>query len=230
MNILIVEDHPITAIGYEVLLKRHYKEVHVHIEHRGTDALAYLSKHDVQLVVLDLLLPKTDTHALLHQIRQGNKNTRVLVASGCSEKVYAQRYIAAGAHGFVHKSADDDTFILAVRTVLSGYAFIPKQTVDDDGAMQKNGCEDPFKRLSTRELEVLNHILCGLSIKQISEIMHLQQSTIATQKSRILEKLGVTSLVDLFHLANLYGMFTNFHQEEWAIIKDVEAATWRVFW
>jgi DNA-binding NarL/FixJ family response regulator len=213
MNVLIIEDHPITALGLQILLNKHFNPIKVDIAFDGASAISFLKKESCDLVVLDIILPKTDTQSLTHKIRRLHEKTKVLVYSSCNEKIYAGKYLGAGANGFVSKSALDEDFILGVRTIMSGNLFIPKDAIYADNNSLHLTSKNVFSSLSKRELEVLNHLLNGLNQKEISETMNLQPSTIATQKARIFTKLDTDNMVDLYHLANQYGLFTNLAQE-----------------
>jgi two-component system uhpT operon response regulator UhpA len=60
---------------------------------------------------------------------------------------------------------------------------------------------NPFSILSKREREVLNLILQGAQVKDISASMELKSNTISTFKKNILSKVGVTNNIELFKLA-----------------------------
>lgn len=206
MKVLIIEDHPITAFGTESLLRKHYSDLVARVAGDGATSTKLLDQTDFDLVILDILLPKTDAQTLLVNIKARKPQVKILVYSGCSEDVYARKFASLGANGFVKKAANDEDFLLAVKTVMSNNLFLPLGTGLSE---QRYIYENPFRSLSKRELEVLNHLLSGSSIKQIAQTMNLGVSTIATQKARIFNKLGTDNLVDLYHLANQYGLFTN---------------------
>jgi two-component system uhpT operon response regulator UhpA len=60
---------------------------------------------------------------------------------------------------------------------------------------------NPFNILSRREKEVLNLILQGAQVKDISASMELKSNTISTFKKNILSKVGVSNNIELFKLA-----------------------------
>ncbi|PTM03056.1 MAG: hypothetical protein DA405_11475 [Bacteroidetes bacterium] len=207
MNVLIVEDHPIIALGYEILLKRNFSKCSAKNVTNGSDTMLELSAVEYDLIILDIILPETDTHALIHQIRAFSSELPVLIISSCNEQIYARSYLSAGINGYLPKSSSDSNFILAVNMVLKGHIFISKNVFGYD--FNNSSDSNPFGVLSKRELEVLKHLLNGLGINAISTLMKLTASTIATQKSRILDKLNVNNMLDVYQLANEYGLLNN---------------------
>jgi len=66
--------------------------------------------------------------------------------------------------------------------------------------------QSPFDELSARELEVLPYLLKGMTVTQIAEHLSVHTSTIGTQKARIFGKLGVTNLVELNRMSQLFAV------------------------
>ncbi len=210
MNALIVEDHPITVLGIEVTLRKTQKFEKIYNANCGVDAIKILSQYKIEFLVLDIHLPKTDAHGLVRKILDRYPELLILVYTASNEEVYGQKYLAAGVRGFLTKNSRDEDFAIAVNSILRGSIYVTNNLLQN--VMQqptKLSTSNPFTYLSNRELEVLGHLLKGKSLKEICTIMNLQPSTIATQKSRIFTKLNTNSMVEVFHLANQYGMFEN---------------------
>jgi two-component system invasion response regulator UvrY len=205
-TILIVDDHPIISAGLLFLLKKNFTIADVAFATTGDEANRVIKKKKFDLIVMDVLLPKTDTQALVKRIVTAHPKTVVIMYSSCNEEVYAMPYMQIGAKGYLHKSATDEEVVLAFNTVLSGNLFISKKSATSYNLFHNSDNNNPFGELSKRELEVLSHLLRGRSVKEIAETMNLAQSTIATQKSRIFQKIGVTNIVDLVKLSEQYWL------------------------
>jgi DNA-binding NarL/FixJ family response regulator len=67
--------------------------------------------------------------------------------------------------------------------------------------MENTTITTPFEVLSKREKEVLDLMLQGAQVKDISASMELKSNTISTFKKNILSKLGVNNNIELFKLA-----------------------------
>ncbi|MCH8490944.1 MAG: response regulator transcription factor [Oceanicaulis sp.] len=203
---LIIEDHTVTALGLEFLLRKNFEIDAIEKFNSGKGVVERIKDVSFDLIFLDILLPKTDTQALASQILAKRPDVRILAHSSCDEEVYALPYLRLGLKGFVSKIAGDQEILLAVKTVLSGNVFLSNNSLLQH-LSSSNTFENPFKSLSNRELEVLNQLLTGKGIKEISALMNLGSSTIATQKARIFEKLRINNLLELYQLANQYGLF-----------------------
>lgn len=208
MNALIIEDHPITAFGIELILKKTEKFDQIFKATCGADAVKVLEGNTVGFLVLDIHLPNTDSHGFVSKVVNQFPKIDILIHTASSEEVYGRKYLNSGVKGFLSKSSSDEDFMIAVNTILRGNIYITSGLLSSViGGEKTSEPLNPFSRLSNRELEVLHQLLRGQSIKQICEIMNLQQSTVATQKMRIMSKLDVSSMIDVFHLANQYNLF-----------------------
>jgi len=207
MNVLNVEDHPITALGIKNIFEDHYKEANFYQVSNGNDALKKLNEISFKIVILDIVLPNTDTHALFKSIRKLQPECKILIHSNYQDEIYAMRYISMGASGFLNKSKPEDEFVMAINMILAGQVFVSQEVVQNSMGANKEtlNYNNPFENLSKRELELFNHIIKGEQMKYICDVMKIQQSTSATLKKRIMNKLGVKNMIELINLAKEYG-------------------------
>lgn len=207
MNILIIENHPITALGTKQVLEDNFDAVNVQIAPDGNVAVNIMNDNSYEVIVMDIVLPDTDSHALLHDIKRLQPQSNVLIYSNSQDEVYAMPYIKMGASGFLNKSKSEEDFILAIKMVSSGQLFLSQQVIKKSMNNQNNSLEleSPFQKLSKRELELFNHIIKGKRMKVISSTMNIEQSTTATLKKRMMIKLGVNNMVELINLSNEFG-------------------------
>ncbi len=206
MKILVIEDHPVSALGLEKLLRESFNAPNILIAEDGRSARKLNAEHDFSLAVMDIMIPKTDTHALLRELLRVSENLKILVYSSCKAEIYAPQYLCAGVNGYIHKSCTSAAFSLAVQTVMSGGCYLPPDCAHLLRGFSSKDKFNPFERLSSRELEVSTHLLEGKSVKEICEILNLESSTVGTQKSRLFQKLGVSNLIDFYKTARGYGL------------------------
>ena len=118
------------------------------------------------------------------------------------ESIYAMSTLKAGASGYIHKTASVDTIKEAVYRVFNGGTYLSedlnKHVLFDDS---RRATSRMFKRLSTREVEVLKLLSTGKKNKEIAEELGINEKTVSTYKARLYRKLNVTNLVDLIHQA-----------------------------
>jgi two-component system response regulator FimZ (fimbrial Z protein) len=125
--------------------------------------------------------------------------TSILVLSAKPEHVMATYTRNAGANGYVSKGREISELITALKTVLFGYECFP---VDTTHAASDKG----LKSLSAREVEVLQHLVRGASNREIAGRLFLSDKTVSTYKSRIQEKLGLSSLAALIEFASMHKL------------------------
>lgn len=203
MNFLIVEDHFVSAIGVELILERHFNAATIQIAEDGKACLLALRKSEFDLVILDLLLPETDTGNLIHFILTEKRKTKILIQSSLSAEVYAQRYLQMGVTGFISKQSNEELLVLAVKTVLSGNTFVPDIILKSTFLPKPH--QNPFGLLSNREIELVTHLLDGKSMKAACKIMTIESNSGSTLKTRAFKKLGVDNLPDLIKIHALYN-------------------------
>ncbi len=120
-----------------------------------------------------------------------------------------QKVLEAGASGFLVKKAMDYDLVYAIKTVARGETYIHPSMLEDFIANKNNGANEVFSReeilwdaLSKREKEVMVGVAQGFTNKEIAEKHFLSEKTVATYRSRGMEKLGFSSksqLIDLIY-------------------------------
>ncbi len=204
LSVLIVDDHSIIRRGLKDLLLQHLPIERIDEAATCHELRSYLTKQSAALVLLDLQLPDCNTLDRISEIKAQHRSTKVLVYSMGSERMYARTAIAQGACGFLSKAMDERELITAVRVVVAGGIYTSEEArprKKDRAVDRAEPWESLFAELSDRELLVMNELLSGLSVKDISARLDLQPSTVATYKARLFDKLGVSNLLDLQRLA-----------------------------
>lgn len=205
IRILIADDHFAVRLGLEMLVQDIFPEgTAIDFASNGLEVVEKITSGDYEVLLTDLNMPGIEGIPLIVRIRQLRPDLRILVISVNTEDFYAVRCLELGIHGFVHKGAPDEVLKLAIRTVCNGDRFLTdyqKRLIENSG----HTADNPFLSLSGREAEVLNLLLKGYGILEISNALHISQSTASTFKSRILKKLPAASVIDLLRLAEQYG-------------------------
>lgn len=204
---LLADDHVVVRSGIKLLLLEIFKPAEIYEAANGEDVLEKLNEHTFDLVFLDIQMPKTDTIGLMEIIHKQYPELKVLIFSMRAEKIYAKRFLKAGAKGFVSKEAPLEEIIKAVNLVLSNKRYISDSLADylaDESLSTKT--DNPFNRLSAREFEIASLLLTGVTISSISKSIDIRVSTVGTHKTRLFDKLGVTNLLELKELATSYNV------------------------
>ncbi|AHJ74903.1 fimbria biosynthesis transcriptional regulator FimZ [Kosakonia sacchari] len=205
-SVIIMDEYPIVRMSIEVLLEKNQNVKVVLKTDDSRAALDYIRTLPVDLVILDIELPKTDGFTLLRRIKALREDVNVLFLSSKSESFYAARAIRAGANGFVSKRKELNDIYNAVKMILAGYSFFPSETLSYINQPGKKKGEQRDMPLSNREVTVLRYLANGLSNKEIAEQLLLSNKTISAHKSNIFSKLGVHTIVELIDYAKSHEL------------------------
>lgn len=201
LKAMIVDDHPLIRTTAKMILQNEQFETVAETDN-GTDAVQLARAYKPDLILLDIAMPSQNGLAVLAKLSALNPALKVIVLTSLCPTLYSKRCIKAGAAAYIAKTNDLNELARAIRIVMSGYTFFPNLTID---SIRRSDVwlseQELINRLTERELAVFRQLSKGLDYKQISENMQLSDKTISTYKTRVLEKLNVSSLLHLTEMA-----------------------------
>ncbi|MFQ6576447.1 response regulator [Pseudomonas sp. UM16] len=199
-SVLIVDDHPVIRLAVRVLLEKHGMRV-VGEADNGLDAVQLVRELTPQVVILDIGIPNLDGLTVISRIKALNVRSEILVLTSQTADAVCRRCIQLGARGFINKEEDLGSLITAIKAVESGYNFFPSLTYDSVNPADKLTELEQIQSLTDREVTVLQYLAQGYSNKEIGEKLFLSNKTVSTYKTRLLQKLGAASVVELAEFA-----------------------------
>ena len=202
LRMLLVDDHAIVREGLKRVLNPTGNNWGLTEAETGFEALAFLRASEFDLALVDLSMPGMTGLELTRRIKTEFSGVRVLVLSMHAEEQYALRAFKAGADGYVTKDIAASELLGAVRKVAAGGAYVT-ESLAGSVVRQLNGSgEAPRHALLTdRELDVLRRIAVGQRLSDIGSALHLSVKTVSSHKTRIQEKLQVSSTAELVRYA-----------------------------
>ncbi len=208
IKVLIADNHPIVRMGVKHVLES-ANGIQVIADVATTSELfEKLQKSNPDVVMLEMDIPEINGIATLRKIKKDFPDIRVLMYSGQSEDVYALSTIRAGAFGYLSKASDIDYLISAVRKVAEGNMFITNELAQrlafDEGTQRPRRF---FRKLSSREVEVLKLLASGKRNKDVAHGLNLNEKTVSTYKARLMKKLNVDNMVDLLQQAKALELY-----------------------
>jgi DNA-binding NarL/FixJ family response regulator len=207
MKVLVADDHPLVRRGLRDLLLDHFPMAEIVEAGDAREALAAIREGSWQLALVDINLPGRGGLDLLREIKHLRNEIPLLVVSAHTEEEFALRTLKLGAAGYVSKQSAADVLVGAVKKVMSGGRYVSAAVAEKLAMTAAEGWPlDPHENLSLRELQVLQRIAAGDSIKQIAGELALSEKTIATYRSRISAKLGLGTNVELTRYAIQHGL------------------------
>lgn len=202
-HIAIADDHEIVRNGLEILIER-TENMRVCIEAGSYRELeGELEKSSADCLILDLNLGDSNGVESVRKISTLYPDMPVLVLSAYPEEQYAIQAFRAGAAGYLNKSVVMEELVMALERISRGERYISKtmQETLPYGLDLEKSENNPLEKLSRRELEVLSNLATGHSPKEIAEMLNLSPKTISTYRSRILEKLELSSTSQLLRFS-----------------------------
>jgi two-component system, NarL family, invasion response regulator UvrY len=200
VNILLIEDHELVQWALRRLLKKSIPNAQIDSASDFVEGLSHLSKHQVDLVVLDIDVPGGNSPGMIDKVRQINPAVLILIHTGLNQKQHVAHYLKAGANGFVSKNDPVSTVIEAVLAVLSDKKFVSPIA---ENALVNYVLEFDNKGsgkaliFTPREKDVLLLLLKGRWTNEIAHELGLKATTVSQYKSKIFGKFGVTNVIDL---------------------------------
>ncbi len=201
-RILVIDDHPVVRQGIKhiISVEPHMRTVGEAKSAEQGLALALTEKWDA--VVLDISMPGRNGLEILKVIHRERLKLPVLVLTMHREDQYALRALNAGAAGYLSKESAAEELIHALKKVLRGEKYMSPSLTDKlvgDLAAEKG--QQPHEDLSDREYQVLCLIASGKSVSDIGRELCLSVKTISTYRTRVLEKMRLTSNAELTRYA-----------------------------
>ena len=210
IRIVIADDHTIMREGLKRILDGALDIDIVGEATNGFEALAQVRQGGFDLLLLDLSMPGRIGVDLVRQIRADAPKLSVLILTRHEEEQYAVRAIRAGAQGYLTKESAGTQLVGAIRKVASGRPYISAEVAEQLALNIMTTNEQLLhKQLSDREYEVFT-LLEGKSITEIGQSLHLSVKTVSTHKTRILQKMGMTSLSEMVQYAVAHRLLSPF--------------------
>lgn len=208
IKVLIADNHPIVRMGVTSVLEAASGFEVVETASTTSELFEKLEKVTPDVIMLEMDIPEINGIATLRKLKKENPDVKVLMYSGQSEDVYALSTIRAGAFGYLSKASDIDYIISAVRKVSEGNMFITNELAQrlafDEGTQKPRRF---FRKLSTREVEVLKLLASGKRNKDVAIGLNLNEKTVSTYKARLMKKLNVDNMVDLLQQAKALELY-----------------------
>jgi DNA-binding NarL/FixJ family response regulator len=210
IRILVADDFAVVREGVKALLERQADLRVTVFAVDGMEAVEKATKGDVDLVILDIAMPKLTGLQAVREIARRRPDLPILLLSMHADEQYFFEAVAAGAAGYVLKQQADRDIIAACRAVLRGEPFIYPPAL---GALMrryleqlKRGDQPRHGPLTQRENEVVKLIAEGRNTHEIADLLTISAKTVERHRANILGKLGMRDRVGVTRYAIRSGL------------------------
>ncbi|MFM9988237.1 LuxR C-terminal-related transcriptional regulator [Flavobacterium sp.] len=202
VKIGLADNHPVVHYGIRAYYKEHPDVSLVGIVDNFEMVSEMLKRKEIDVLLLDLELEGLHSINLIKDLIKDFPKIKIILFSNLSEHIYAPNAIKAGVFAFVQKTEKLDVLTSTIIKVNRGTVVFSDAVKRNIALISKQAkSERLYRKLSSREIEVLRYLSNGKKNKEIAEALNLNEKTISTYKLRLLAKLNVTNLVDLVNKA-----------------------------
>jgi len=202
IKIGIVDDHAIVRSGLRQFLSDYVDLRVVGEATNGREAIDLVRAHEIDVLIMDLAMPGQSGLDALAMLRAKAPDMGILILSGYPEEHYAINLIRQGASGYLNKECEPREIVEAVRTIALGRRYLTPVVADllaqqlnrKDGAL-------PHEQLSEREFQVFLKLARGETAGEVAKSLSLSVKTVSTYRTRLMEKMGLSSNSDLTYYA-----------------------------
>lgn len=207
IRIGIVDDHAIVRQGLRQYLADHVDLRVTGEASNGREALELARSGEIDVLLLDISMPDQGGVEALKSIKERFPELPILILSGFPEEHYATTLLRQGANGYLNKGCDPQEIVSAIHTVIRGRKYISPAVAELLADKASGTADQPaHAQLSERELQVFLRLAKGETIGNMAQSMFLSVKTVSTYRTRVLEKLKLSSNSDLTYYALTNGL------------------------
>ncbi len=211
--VMLVDDHPPLRTGVAAILEKSGRYRVVAEAGSVEEALVAARSHRPPITVLDLLLPDGSGLDLLRVMRREGLVRGVLVLTMNATAAMADAALEAGADAYLLKESTGEHLLRAMDAVRDGGTFVDERLGRGDPSRDANAPSrdvaserGPLHALSAREHEIFRLLASGRNSKEIARLLDISSKTVDNHRSRVMQKLELSSIADLVRLAVRTGV------------------------
>jgi DNA-binding NarL/FixJ family response regulator len=200
-TVFIADDHTMIVDAFRKLLEPQYEVVETVAD--GRELLEKAPAHKPDVIIIDIGMPYLNGLAAGQRLKQIMPRTKIIYVTMNEDGDLASEALRGGASGYLLKSSAGSELLRAIHEALRGGSYVTpliKQAMEESFIRSPNP-KAPFKKLTPRQIEVLQLLAEGRLMKEVAAILGLTPRTVAFHKYRIMETLGVHSNAELIRFA-----------------------------
>ncbi len=207
IRVLIVDDHPMVRSGLMDFIFAYEWMETVGEAQNGIEAVEFCATHEVDVVLMDMVMPMMDGSEATRRILAHGKPVQIIVLTSFHEQDLVQQALKAGAISYLLKNVSAEELAAAIKAAHRGTSTLAPEATEALIQATREKPEVGFD-LTAREREVLALLVDGSSNLEISEQLSISMATVKYHLTNIFTKLGAKNRVEAATIAlehNLTG-------------------------
>ena len=200
IKLAVVDDHPIVIQGI-VSLINNLENMHVVGSFQSGSALiSFLNNHEIDIILLDIMLPDGNGIELCAQVKKLSPKTVVIAISNHTERSIIMQILQNGASGYILKNASVEELKNGIETALRGELAFSREVIEIIAKPSVNDLKGRPK-FTKREKQILQLIAQGKTTASIADELFLSPLTVETHRRNMMQKLDVKNSIELINIA-----------------------------
>jgi DNA-binding NarL/FixJ family response regulator len=212
IRVILADDHSLFLEGLQALLSQQTAFEVVATAKNGREAIRQLENNTVDVLVLDIDMPELNGLETCAELQKRGPTVHILLLSMHHEPALVQKAIAAGAKGYILKTAESEELLFALKQVAKGKTFYDthffvQSKPDQQPLMPASvALNTMFQDLTARETEIMRLIANGRSNAEIGSELFISPKTVDTHRTNLMRKLNVHNIASLTRMAIEAGL------------------------
>lgn len=199
INLLVIDPQPIVRCGFKTFLSEYDFLNVVYAAEDLEEAMDYMKSESVDVLISEMSFTNISPINLIKKVKSLNPDIDVIFFTTQDQQIYSVPLLRAGAIGYLSKNIKTSVMADAIHKIKSYKLHITNNfnnelKLDLDIEKPKNR----FGTLSSREIEVLKYLTDGKRNIEIAKRLNINQKTVNTYKNRMMHKLNVDNMFDLY--------------------------------
>jgi DNA-binding NarL/FixJ family response regulator len=214
ISVLIVDDHKILRDGISAIFDKDSKIKIAGECNDGTEVLDFLKKNKVDVILMDIMMPKMNGIDCTKLVKSEYPEIKVLAMTMHNESSYIQAMLEVGANGYILKNTSGEEMHKAILMLNEGKSYFTNEVTDvvmnsylhPETNKAKNNKIALDIDLTKREVDILKLITEEYTNKEIGEQLNISSRTVDTHRRNLLRKIGAKNSIGLIRYAYNSGL------------------------
>ncbi|NCA86252.1 MAG: response regulator transcription factor [Clostridia bacterium] len=214
ISVLVIDDHQLIIDGLKLIFEVEQNIVFAGGANNMEEALNFLSKNQVDVVLADISMPGHSGIEVTKKIKEIYPEIQVLALTMHEDIAMISAMIEAGASGYLLKRANMNEVVEAIHTVAKKKKYLggEVQAILMDDLIHREPTEATAKsnsgELTRREKEILNLVAKEFNNEEIANKLFISERTVETHRRNIFTKTNTKSIVGLIKYALRTGLIS----------------------